>query len=69
MVASNSTSFFRRDIDWKSIGSTFDSQFPKGKVNIYDFACSDGSEAYSLIITLIEQLGEKKAQRFFPIQT
>ncbi|MBR3605746.1 MAG: hypothetical protein IKL52_06940 [Candidatus Gastranaerophilales bacterium] len=67
MVASNSTSFFRRDIDWKSIGSTFDSQFPKGKVNIYDFACSDGSEAYSLIITLIEQLGEKKAQRFFPI--
>lgn len=67
MVASNSTSFFRKDLDWSSIGSIFDSQFPKGKVNVYDFACSDGSEAFSLIIALIEQLGEKKAQRFFPI--
>ena len=45
----------------------FNKQFPKGKVNVYDFACSDGSEAYSLVIALIEQLGEKKAQRFFPI--
>lgn len=67
MVSSNSTSFFRRDLDWKTIGETFDKQFPKGKVNIYDFACSDGSEAFSLIIALIEQLGEKKASRFFPI--
>lgn len=67
MIASNSTNFFRRDLDWKSIGGIFNKQFPKGKVNVYDFACSDGSEAFSLVITLIEQLGEKKAQRFFPI--
>ena len=67
MIASNSTNFFRRDLDWKSIGRIFNKQFPKGKVNIYDYACSDGSEAYSLIIALIEQLGENKAQRFFPI--
>ena len=67
MINSNTTNFFRRDIDWKTLGKIFKKQFPQGKVNIYDFACSDGSEAYSLIITLIEQLGEKNAQRFFPI--
>lgn len=67
MINSNSTNFFRKDLDWEKIGRTFNKQFPHGKVNVYDFACSDGSEAYSLIITLIEQLGEKKAQRFFPI--
>ena len=67
MICSNSTNFFRKDLDWHKIGHTFNKQFPKGKVNIYDFACSDGSEAFSLVIALIEQLGEKKAQRFFPI--
>lgn len=67
MICSNSTNFFRRDLDWKVIGEIFNKQFPSGKVNIYDFACSDGSEAFSLIIALIEQLGEKKASRYFPI--
>ena len=67
MIVSNSTDFFRNDINWKEIGEIFTKQFPRNKVNIYDFACSDGSEAYSLIISLIEQLGEKKASRFFPI--
>lgn len=68
MVVSNMTNFFRRDFDWKNVGKIFDKQFPKGKVNIHDFACSDGSEAYSLVIALIEQLGKKEASRFFPIQ-
>lgn len=67
MLCSNSTSFFREDIDWRNIGRIFQTQFPKGQVNVYDFACSDGSEAYSLIIALIEQLGEQEASRFFPI--
>ncbi len=68
MVSSNSTSFFRKDFPWDRIGAILEKQFPKGKVNIYDFACSDGSEAFSLVISLIEQLGERKAQRFFPIK-
>jgi len=67
MICSNSTNFFRRDLNWDDIGKIFNRQFPHGKVNIYDFACSDGSEAFSLVIALIEQLGEKKASRFFPI--
>ena len=67
MVSSNSTEFFRRDFPWDNIGKVFTKHFPKGEVCIHNFACSDGSEAYSLIIALIEQLGEKKADRFFPI--
>lgn len=67
MVASNSTNFFRKDISWENLGKIFKKQFPKGDVKIYDFACSDGSEAYSIIIALMEQLGQKEAQRFLPI--
>ena len=67
MVVSNSTHFFRKDISWNNLGKIFKKQFPKGNVKIYDFACSDGSEAYSIIIALMEQLGQKEAQRFLPI--
>ncbi|MBQ9149532.1 hypothetical protein IJX73_01240 [bacterium] len=64
---SNYTSFLRGDLHWNGIGEKLKQEFPKGKVNVYDFACSDGSEAYSLIIALKEQLGDEEAQRFFPI--
>lgn len=67
MVSSNSTQFFRKDFPWENIGKVFENKFPQGEVCIHDFACSDGSEAFSLIIALIEQLGEKRANRFFPI--
>lgn len=68
ILVSNSTDFFRPDLPWNNLGKIFNKHFPEGKVNIHNFACSDGSETYSLIISLIEQLGEKEAQRFFPIQ-
>lgn len=68
ILASNSTDFFRRDLPWNTLGKTLDELFPENKkVNVFNFACSDGSEPYSLAICLIEQLGEKKAKRFFPI--
>lgn len=38
------------------------------KVNIYNFACSDGSEPYSLAVSIINEIGLDAAQRFFPIQ-
>lgn len=38
------------------------------KVNTYDFASSDGSEAYSLILSLIDELGEEASCKYFPIQ-
>ena len=69
LLCSNATRFFRDDLPWEYLGEKLDKLFPDGKkVNVFNFACSDGSEPYSLAICLIEQLGEEKAKRFFPIQ-
>ena len=71
---SNSTQFFREDMpytkdsDYSGFARFLNERFSEGKVNVYDFACSDGSEAYSIAISLIEEMGEEEAQRFFPIQ-
>lgn len=72
---SNYTYFFRRDLsDKDSINTWFD--FRKfiadfynlaKKVNVYNFASSDGSEDYSLIVSLLEELGNN-AKKFFPIK-
>ena len=64
---SNNTMFFRDDFSWKSTPHILKSYFPDGRVNIYNFACSDGSEPYCLAMTLISELGLEEAQRFFPI--
>lgn len=71
---SNATQFFREDMpytkdsDYSNFARFLNEHFSEGKVNVYDFACSDGSEAYSIAISLIEEIGEEEAQRFFPIQ-
>jgi len=62
----NHTDFFRTDINWPRFITELDNKYPNGaKINCY--ACSDGSEAYSIALKLIQQLGLKKAQKFFPI--
>lgn len=59
----------RGELDWKANAKFFGSHFKdKEKVNVYSLASSDGSEAYMLAISLIETLGEKEAQKFFPIK-
>jgi len=64
----NLSSMFRGDLDWFEFAKTLDKHFKnKDKVNIICQACSDGSEPYTLAITLLEELGEKKAKKFFPI--
>ncbi len=68
MLYSNYTCMLRPDVSWGKIVNYFQNHYPEGKVNIYNFACSDGSEPYSLAMALIETLGEKEAQRFFPIK-
>lgn len=69
MVYSNRTFFFRKDLPWKSLPVYLCRQF-RGveKINVYNFACSDGSEPYSLALSLINDLGEERAKRFFPIK-
>lgn len=59
---------FREDLDWTFLASYLETHFQdKEKVQILNPACSDGSEAYSLIIMLKEQMQEK-ANKFFPIK-
>lgn len=81
LLYENTTLFFRHDLNfarkpeyktsdtWIGFRKTIADYFENTpKVNVYDFASSDGSEAYSLITCLIDELGEKGAQKFFPIQ-
>lgn len=65
------TMFFRDDLNWEKL-SEFELEHFKKKdeVNVVMFACSDGSEAYSKIISLLENPIEQKkpqAKKFFPI--
>ena len=61
---------FRDDLDWKKYSLYLLSHFKNTpKVNTVMFAASDGSEAYSLIIALIEYAHSlETAKKFFPIK-
>ena len=64
----NNTCLFRSDMNWSALNGYIKYRFSQDKkVNIYDYACSDGSEAYSLALKLNDEFGEKDAKRFFPI--
>lgn len=69
VVNSNITSLFRNDLVWDNIAKKLnEKEFPTAdKVNTYIFGCSDGSEAFSFAIALLEQLGYKGAEKYFPI--
>ena len=62
----NTTRMFRRDINFDSLGDFLLSKYGnKQKWNVYSFACSDCSEAYSFIIEMKEKTGNLKS--FSPI--
>lgn len=64
----NNSCFFRKDLVWDKFVDLLEKKYKNvDKVNIHCFACSDGSEPFSLAMMLIEKLGYKKAQKFFPI--
>ena len=68
VVNANITSLFRRDLPWRELPGILKEHFPLGEVKIHNFACSDGSEPYTLALSLISEFGLEEAQRFFPIQ-
>ncbi len=60
---------FRDDVDWERLAKYEKQHFcNKERVNIIQFASSDGSEAYTKIISLLENYPEKNAEKFFPIK-
>ncbi len=63
-----STNIFREDLDWKKLTNYILNNFAdKKRVNSYSLACSDGSEAYSYAISLMEKIPETAYHKFFPI--
>ncbi len=65
----NNTWIFREDLEWKNFTKFLISNFRnKDKVNIIQFASSDGSEGYSLILSLLENDKRKDTSKFFPIK-
>lgn len=64
----NNTWFFRKDLDWLRFADFLRNKYQNvEKVNTYVQACSDGREAYSLLMALDTALGEKETEKFCPI--
>ena len=67
-VILTSTNLFREDLNWDSFAKYIISHFAyKPKINIYSLACSDGSEAYSAAISLMEKLPKILYDKYLPI--
>lgn len=63
-----STNLFREDLDWVELTHYIKRHFKnKDKVNIYSLACSDGSEAFTFIISILENMPENMQSKFLPI--
>lgn len=63
------TSFFRGDLSWDRFTDFLIKNFKhKDKVNVLNSACSDGSEAYSLIMAFKEKFSPSQYEKFFPIK-
>ena len=63
-----STNLFREDLDWFGLVQFMKNHFiNKDKVNIFSLACSDGSEAYTMAISILENIPEKIQSKFLPI--
>lgn len=62
------TYLFRDDLDWDEFSNYIVRHFKdKDKVNFIQFACSDGSETYTQIISLLEKHAD--TDKFFPIKS
>lgn len=64
----NNTWYYRYDLPWNNFIEKLAEKYKDvDKVHIYDYACSEGAEPFSLAMLLIKKLGEEKAQKFLPI--
>ena len=62
------TTMFRDDIPWKDFAHYLQAHFKNSKnVDVINQACSDGSEPYSFVITLKEELTSPVSRKFLPV--
>lgn len=65
----NDSCLFREDLDWKELADYQTRHFKnKDKINVIQFASSDGSEAYTQIMTMEKHVPEHSRKKFFPIK-
>ena len=68
VVNCNYTNLNREDLDWAKFAGFLASRYKNKKnVKINLFGCSDGSDAYTLVLNLRRELGPE-AQKFLPIE-
>lgn len=61
------TYFFRNDLEWEEFAKFLEYKYKnEGKVNITDYAASDGSEAYTLVMSL-KEFAPSICDKTFPI--
>lgn len=69
LAIGNHTSIYRNDIEWDKLAEYIVKNFKdKEKVNIEQYACSDGSESYTIILSLLKAAQNKNIRKFFPIK-
>lgn len=67
VIFCNYTNMNRADTNWSKLARFLYERFKNpDRVKLNMFGCSDGSDAYTLAINLIKELGNK-ARKFFPI--
>ena len=67
-IIKTSTNMFREDLDWNALIKYIITHFKdKNRVNTYSLAASDGSEAISYAITLLENLPKNMLSKYFPV--
>ena len=63
-----STNLFREDLNWDVLIRHIMCNFgTKSKIQTYSLACSDGSEAYSYILTILNKIPKTELGRYLPI--
>jgi chemotaxis methyl-accepting protein methylase len=66
LINSLYSKFFRDDTNWSELINYIITNYSKG-ANVFCYACSDGSEPYTIALSLIQKLGIDRSKKFFPI--
>jgi len=65
----NDTYFFRDGAFWNNLSCFLLNKYHNTpKVNVYNYACSDGSEPYTFLMSMISNYGVESVEKFVPIR-